>query len=229
MAKILNRNVRSSARSSVDVGRLRRSGGVLASFLLVAACGLVVPALADEPPTKRENQFIGVRKCKTCHRKQAIGDQYGIWAKSKHAKAFEALAGEKAAEWAAEAGVDDPQTDERCVRCHVTAYGVPESRRARTFDPELGVQCEACHGAGSGYRKKKIMMDRDLARSKGLISPPEEEGCRDCHNDESPGWKPDRYTREDGTKVGFDFEQAKQAIAHPVPEGYDPLAHGEAD
>jgi hypothetical protein len=106
---------------------------------------------------------------------------------------------------------------------------VPESRLARTFNAKLGVQCETCHGAGSGYRKKKIMMDRDLAISKGLISPPKEEGCRDCHNDKSPAWKPDRYTREDGTKVGFDFEQAKKVIEHPVPEDYDPMAQGEAD
>ena len=229
MAKVVNRNARSSAQSLVRVARPLRAGGLLAVFLLMATYGPALPARADDDSKTRESEFIGANKCKTCHRKQAIGDQYGIWAKSKHAGAFKTLAGDKAAEWAAEAGVEDPQTDERCVRCHVTAYGVPESRLARTFDPKLGVQCEACHGAGSGYRKKKIMADRELAISKGLISPPKEEGCRDCHNDKSPAWKPDRYTLSDGTKVGFDFEQAKKAIEHPVPEDYDPMAQGEAD
>jgi hypothetical protein len=65
--------------------------------------------------------------------------------------------------------------------------------------------------------------------SKGLISPPKEEDCRACHNDDSPVWKTERYALADGTKTGFDFEQAKEAIAHPVPEGYDPMAAGEAD
>jgi len=185
--------------------------------------------VASEHEHEEGYDFIGANKCKTCHRKQAIGDQYGIWKKSKHAKAFESLASPQAAEWAAAAGVDDPKTDERCLRCHVTAYGVPESRLARTFDPKLGVQCETCHGAGNGYRKKKIMIDQKLAISKGLIPSPKEEACRKCHNDESPGWKPDRYTLADGSKVGFDFEQAKRLIEHPVPEGYDPLAQGEAD
>ena len=35
---------------------------------------------------------------------------------------------------------------------------------------ELGVQCEACHGPGKDYAKKKVMIDPDLAREKGLVS-----------------------------------------------------------
>jgi len=84
------------------------------------------------------------------------------------------------------------------------------------------------HGAGKDYRKKKIMIDRELAISKGLV-PQTEAVCLSCHNDESPAWKPDRYTLEDGSLAGFDYDQAVQAIAHPVPEGYDPMAEGEAD
>ena len=86
-----------------------------------------------------------------------------------HAKAFETLATDKAKKWGAEAGVDDPQTDEKCIKCHTTAYGVPDEMVSRKFDRTAGVQCEACHGAGKDYRKKKIMIDRDLAVSKGLV------------------------------------------------------------
>jgi hypothetical protein len=96
------------------------------------------------------------------------------------------------------------------------------------FDRTQGVQCEACHGAGSGYRKKKIMMDRDRAVERGLVLQTEEV-CTSCHNDESPAWDPERYTLADGSKQGFDFDQAVKLIAHPVPEGYDPMAEGEAD
>ena len=45
----------------------------------------------------------------------------------------------------------------------------------------------------------------------------------------TPAWDPQRYTLADGSKVGFDYDQAVKAIAHPIPEGYDPKAHGEAD
>ena len=42
-------------------------------------------------------------------------------------------------------------------------------------------------------------------------------GRLECHNEESPTWNPEKYTRADGTKVGFDFEQAKKLTEHPNP------------
>jgi hypothetical protein len=33
--------------------------------------------------------------------------------------------------------------------------------------------------------------------------------CTACHNDESPTWDPAK---------GFDYEAAKEKIAHPIPE-----------
>ena len=42
--------------------------------------------------------------------------------------------------------------------------------------------------------------------------------CATCHNPESPTWDPKRYTLEDGTTAGFDFDQATKRIAHPIPE-----------
>jgi hypothetical protein len=168
-----------------------------------------------------ENKWVGVKKCKTCHKKEDIGDQYGWWLKSEHAKALDSLSSEKAAKWAKEAGVADATSDERCVKCHETAYGVPDDLVRKSFRRGQGVQCEACHGAGSNYRKKKVMVDHDLAVSKGLVVQTAEV-CVACHNDESPAWDSERYTRSDGTKVGFDYDQAAKAIAHAVPEGYDP-------
>jgi hypothetical protein len=175
-----------------------------------------------------EHKFVGVAKCKTCHKKEGIGNQIAAWEDTKHATAYETLASDQAKEWAKEAGVGDPQTADECVKCHVTAHGVSEELLSVKFDKTLGVQCEACHGAGKDFRKKKIMIDRDVAISKGLV-PQSAEVCVACHNDESPAWKPDRYTLADGSKAGFDYDQAVKAIAHPVPEGYDPLADGEAD
>jgi hypothetical protein len=193
-------------------------------FALLVLAFLIPKSAAAEG----EHPFVGSMKCKTCHGKSKIGDQYGIWRDSKHAKAFATLATEKAKKWGAEAGVKDPQTDDRCVKCHETAHGVPDEMVSKTFDRTAGVQCEACHGPGKDYRKKKIMLDHDKAVAKGLIIPTAAV-CTECHNDESPAWDPQRYTLADGSKSGFDFEQAKKKIAHPVPEDYDPKTDGEAE
>jgi hypothetical protein len=191
---------------------------------------LSISAASADAGVAGAHKYVGPKKCKTCHKKEGIGNQYGVWLESKHAKAFETLAGEQAAEWAADAGVTDPQADEKCVKCHVTAYGVDASLLPMSYAQADSVTCEACHGAGKDYRKKKVMVDRELAESKGLTPKSESEKvCRHCHNDESPAWADDKYTLSDGSKAGFDYEQAFEAIAHPVPEGYDPSAEGEAD
>jgi excinuclease UvrABC ATPase subunit len=189
---------------------------VLLVLPLLAIVGLSQMASAD-------HQYVGVKKCKTCHGKEPIGNQYDWWLDSAHAKAFETLASDKAKEWATEKGLADPQQAEDCVKCHVTAHGVPDEMVSRKFDRTAGVQCESCHGAGKDYRKKKIMIDQDKAVKKGLVLQ-STEVCEACHNDESPAWDPERYTRADGSKTGFDYDLAVKEILHPVPEDYDPLA-----
>jgi hypothetical protein len=201
------------------------------SLVALSAIGLALFVLAFLLPGSAaagEHKYVGFKKCKSCHKKEAIGNQTAVWMESKHAKAYETLATEQSKKWAAEAGVDNPQTDERCIKCHSTAHGVPDDMVSKKFDRTAGVQCESCHGPGKDYRKKSVMIDREKSVAKGLVIP-DEAVCATCHNDESPAWDPERYTLADGSKSGFDFEQAKKVFAHPVPEGYDPLAEGEAD
>lgn len=211
--RISRSDTRTTARAALMLGML----AALLAFLLPASAVMAA-----------DHDYASAKKCKSCHAKEAIGNQYGVWLESKHAKALDTLATDQAKEWAAEAGVADPQTDDKCVKCHITAHGVPAERLGRKYTKEEGVSCEACHGPGKDYRKKKIMIDREMAESKGLI-PQSEAVCVECHNDESPAWDPARYTRADGSTAGFDYDQAVEAIAHPVPEGYDPTADGEAD
>lgn len=195
---------------------------------LLGGMVVCVAMLAASPTAAGTHEYVGVDKCKTCHKKVNIGDQYGKWLESKHAKAYKTLGTEQAKKWAADAGVANPQTDGACLECHVTAYKAPAELVSGKLDHADGVQCEACHGAGKDYRKKKIMMDRDLAIANGLVIP-DEKTCVSCHNDRSPSWDPARYTGADGSKSGFDYEKALAAIAHPVPEGYDASSEGEAD
>lgn len=218
-------------KSTFDRWSIRTLLGLSAIGFALLVVGFPIPksAAADEEAAANgKHEFVGHKKCKTCHKKAEIGDQYGVWLESRHAKAYETLGTDKAKKWGAEAGVDNPQTDDRCIKCHATAHGVPDDMVSKKFDRTAGVQCESCHGAGKDYRKKKIMMDRDKAVENGLIIPTEAL-CTKCHNDESPAWDPQKYTLADGSKAGFDFEQAVKTIAHPVPEGYDPMATGEAD
>lgn len=99
--------------------------------------------------------YVGAAKCKMCHQ-----IQYKSWSETKHAKAFEALKGAE-------------QSDPKCVKCHVTNSAA-----------NPGVQCEACHGAGSDYMKMAIMKNRDEAVKAGMVVPTEAT-CKGCHNPEA--------------------------------------------
>jgi len=177
---------------------------------ILAAAGLMLFAAAG-PSTAKDAQYVGAAKCKTCHRKADIGDQYGKWQKSKHAKAFEALKGDKAAQIAKEKGLAKPayESDE-CLKCHVTGHGKPASAFAgKPLKAEDGVQCESCHGPGSLYKKKTVMADHDKSVAAGLWEPGKDEKiCTACHNDQSPTWDPAK---------GFDYKTRKEDIAHKIP------------
>jgi len=159
-----------------------------------------------------EPKYVGVQDCARCHKKELIGDQYGVWKKSDHAKAMESLKTEKAQKIAKERGLTVPpdQADD-CVKCHSTAHGLTS---AQLFKKPLqisdGVQCESCHGPGSDYRKKTVMSDEKKAVAAGLHLPSKDEKtCTQCHNKDSPTWNPAK---------GFDFEAAKKKIAHAIPK-----------
>lgn len=167
------------------------------------------PPGEDHPYTFIEDrEFRGVDGCKTCHRKPEQGEQFRIWEESPHSKAYDVLAGDEAKAIAAERGIDTPQESGECLKCHVTAYGVDESLLGSKYKITDGVGCESCHGAGGDYYKKSTMEGISAGEidpaSVGLIHPTEEV-CVTCHNDESP------------TFEGFNFEEAKEKIAHPVP------------
>ena len=159
-----------------------------------------------------EFKYIGASKCKTCHKKELMGDQYVEWQKASHSKAFETLKSEKALEIAKEKGLAGaPHESDECLKCHMTGHGLPATAFAKKpLKASDGVQCESCHGPGSAYKKKKTMSDRDKSIAAGMWEPDKDEKiCTACHNDESPTW--------DAAK-GFDYEERKKEIAHPIPE-----------
>jgi hypothetical protein len=177
--------------------------------LLIVVWGSVTylgPVSADE---EQQRTYIGAEKCKICHKKPDQGEQYGIWKKGPHAKAYETLANEKSKEIAKGMGIDNPQESPKCLKCHVTAHGVDAKFLGPKYEPTEGVSCESCHGAGGDYYKMKVMKGLRAGeiepQSVGLTIP-NEKVCVTCHNEESPTYKE------------FDFAARAKEIAHPIPE-----------
>lgn len=197
----------------------------MSRFLLIFTVAFFAFGLV--PPSNAETgDYVGVKKCSTCHKKDKQGEQFKIWQKSEHSKAFKALGSAKAKTRAAKLGVKgNPQEAEACLVCHTTSVGVDKARMGDKFNIEDGVQCETCHGAGSLYRKKKVMkkifeergMDRKgksaTAKKTGLVFP-DKNTCTSCHAKQvtvngktykNPSYKP------------FDFKKMSKKIDHSVP------------
>jgi len=174
-------------------------------IVLTAACAAFVIAGVA---TAADHVFVGATKCAVCHKKPEQGAQYPKWLESKHAKAYATLATPEAKALGTKAGVEDPQKDAKCLKCHVTGYAAAAALHGPKYDPTEGVGCESCHGAGGDYIKKATMegvtSGTIKATSVGLIIP-DQKTCEGCHNAESPSFKP------------FDFEKMKAKIAHPLP------------
>jgi len=168
---------------------------------------------ADRDPAN----YAGTKMCGICHKKDESGNQLGKWQASPHAKAFELLGTPDAKEVGKKVGVDDPQKSGKCLKCHSTAHNFGESSVVEKITPQEGVSCESCHGPGKKYMVKSTMESREKSIAAGIIYPATK-SCDQCHNEQSPTWKTDRYTTKDGKKVGFDAELAYEKIKHPNPK-----------
>jgi hypothetical protein len=189
---------------------------------IISAFAVLLVAGAVHAEDKKAT-YIGHDQCKVCHNKKPEGAQWTVWKDMKHARAFESLKSEEAKKIAAERGLTKPPHEApECVKCHVTAYDPETMKAPKKIKAADGVQCETCHGPNSNHVadgrdvmfKKKTVDEIDWMAHLEQI---EEKKCLKCHNEESPTWNPEQFTREDGSKVGFDFEQAKKMVSHPNP------------
>lgn len=136
-------------------------------------------------------KYVGVKKCKMCHKGERKGNVYEKWMEKAHAKAFETLKKE------------GQEKNPKCLECHTTAFNQGgyklDDPKASNFE---GVQCESCHGPGSVFKKTSIMKNREMALKNGLIDI-NEKTCTVCH---------------DGTKCehakGFDYQKGLKTIDH---------------
>ncbi|MCG8606240.1 SH3 domain-containing protein, partial [bacterium] len=108
-------------------------------------------------PTINESvsaKYVGVKACIPCHNKPHAGfalGPYGVWRDHFHGSAFTTLATSYSKAIAQRRGINDPTTDWRCVKCHVTALGVSADRKGPNYSDNEGVGCSACHGPGGDY------------------------------------------------------------------------------
>jgi hypothetical protein len=164
-------------------------------------------------------EYVGYQQCQICH-----GHQNQVWSGMGHARAYERLETDEAKAVAAELGLDVPPAEHPdCLRCHVTGYDAEERRLPAAIRLEHGVQCESCHGPSSEHIVigRQVMFGQAQLEDVDIMAGrpfPGESNCLQCHNTDSPTWRDDRYTLEDGTTTGFDFEQAMELIDHSEPE-----------
>lgn len=167
---------------------------------VVVGCGLLLFSTVASPDPQGKKpaggRYVGSDQCKNCHDSAAKGDVHGKWAGGPHAKAYATLATDKAKAIARELGIADPQKSEKCLQCHVTAHGVDVKLVKKSFEPELGVQCESCHGPGETHLKKRLREKMKKVANPAPITADEirsarsADTCKQCHNEKSPTYRP---------------------------------------
>ncbi len=167
--------------------------------------GLVVMAFT----AVAQNKYVGQKVCAPCHKMEKSGNQFAVWQKSKHAEAFKALQTPKADEIAKSKGLKTAAAESpECLQCHTLA--AEAKLLEKTVDIKDGVQCENCHGAGSGYKSMAVMKDEAKAIAAGLTAFKDEAAmeakCKTCHNEKSP------------THKEFKFKESWEKIKHAVPK-----------
>lgn len=171
---------------------------LITSILLISAL-LATTAYA-------RTKYVGNEACIQCHKKEGLS-----WSKRSHAKAFESLKAGKRKVAKKRAGLDpdkDYTTDKLCLRCHTTGYRKPGGYKSAEKTPKMkGVGCEACHGAGSKYRKlhdDKPNFTKDEAKAAGeLYADNDPVMCKNCHIH-----KDQIFTEKIDKKYKYDYIEA---------------------
>ncbi len=180
---------------------------VISILVLIACAALFFTAgMGQEKATYK---YEGVKVCGPCHKMEKTGNQFAVWQKSAHAGAYKTLTTAKADEIAKGKGLKKPAAESpECLGCHIVTADA--ATFDKTFDVKDGVQCEVCHGPGSGYKTMATMKDKAKSIAAGLTEykddAAKEAKCKTCHNDKSPTFK------------SFDFKKAWDKIKHPVPK-----------
>ena len=119
--------------------------------------------------------YKGGEACKRCH---AVA--YDVWAKSKHAGAYERLKSV------------NKGYDPNCIVCHTVGFEKPGGFADPVATAHLiNVQCESCHGPSRAHAVSKGV------KPVGNAGWPPEKICKQCHvGSHSPSFEFERYWPE---------------------------------
>jgi YVTN family beta-propeller protein len=177
----------------------------------IALLGATLSWSAPAAAQPKDPVYVGVRVCSECHEGAHAGNQFGVWRRSPHAKAWAALSMPVSEEIARRSGIPEPPHEAVvCLGCHTTAADAEAWERDDTFRIEDGIQCETCHGPGSEYIDPEIMSNRELAMERGLRFPTTKT-CKVCHGPKG--------SHESTLGVSsWTPESGLERIAHPRPD-----------
>jgi Cytochrome c554 and c-prime len=143
--------------------------GVFAFSSAPSANGL---AMAADAPAA-QGTYTGAKRCAGCHFKEFMA-----WKKTPHSKAYENMA----------KGAPKYAADPECLKCHITAYGIPGGYRGEATPDLVGVSCEACHGPGSAheevakkYTNVKVLSAEQKKEVNSTIHLVVADTCIKCH------------------------------------------------
>ena len=181
---------------------------ILAILFITSSLLIICPESAysaPEPTTSNafaaSNAFMGVGSCSSsnCHGSvsprnatNVLQNEYVTWEKhDPHSKAWINLTNEDSKRIAYNLGIENPEKEPWCLRCHAT-YLEDDARKGANFHIEDGVGCESCHGAAEKYLGPHTANDatRESNLANGMldvVSPSKRvKLCASCHfGDES--------------------------------------------
>lgn len=119
-----------------------------------------------------ESPYVGEEACQSCHQKQ-----HKVWSETDHAVAYDDLE------------AVEKSFDPACLKCHVVGFDKPGGFFDLNITGHLmGVQCEACHGAG---REHVAQAGKAPLGNSGWAP---QQMCAQCHvQKHSPSFDFSRY------------------------------------
>ena len=165
---------------------------VIPSLLLIALIFGPQSAQADDPHYK----YMGTGSCSSsnCHgsvnkstSSAILQNEYTTWQKhDKHSQAYLTLLNQESRTIAGHLGINKPEEEPLCLRCHAT-YVPDKELRGEKYQIEDGVSCESCHGAASAYLETHSISGAtykdDLAKGMADLVPLDKRAnaCLSCH------------------------------------------------
>ena len=148
--------------------------------------GSLIRKTTEQPNPIPGTKYAGSFTCNECHGSSDNERIYSKWHRSKHARAYARLSGNKADKIAIEMGISETsQQSEICLKCHVTGADRLPGQFSKSFDPLQGVQCESCHGPASEHIAVSKQNHSEVLKS-GLRKV-DENTCLTCHGNEIHG------------------------------------------